>query len=118
MYQSANVKFNPIINFNAASLTGSYVAFGSFTYPVRILDIVNDSDEDVFISFDGGTTSHLYIKAGSFLLFDFGTNKGESAPALELPPTGMMINGSAGTGAIYCMSAAAYTSYPNISRGA
>ena len=114
MDQSTRIKFNPLINFNAASLTGSYVAFGSFTYPCRIMHIVNDSDEDVYVSFDGGTTDHLFIKAGSYLLYDFGTNRGNSAPALDLPPDGMVIKGAAGTGAILCMSAAAFTPTQNI----
>lgn len=109
MYQSAEVKFNPLISLNAATLTGSYIAFGSFTYPSRIVHIVNDSDENVFISFNGGTTDHLFIKAGTFLLYDFGANKSSSSGTLQLPPTGMVIRGTAGTGTIYCMSATAYT---------
>lgn len=111
MYQSTSITFNPLISLDSSTLAGSYTAFGSgFTYPVRILHIVNNSDSDATISFDGGTTDHIFIPAGSFVLYDFGTNKGESAPALELKGgSPMMINGSAGTGLIYAMSAAAVT---------
>ena len=73
------------------------------------MHIVNDSNEDVFISFDGGTTAHLFIKAGSYILYDFGTNRGAQAPALDLPPSGMVIKGAAGVGNIFCMSASAFT---------
>lgn len=112
MYLSSQIKFNPLISVNSASFTGSYIAFGSFTYPVRLLHIVNNSDQNITISFDGGTTDHLFITASSFLVYDFGTNRGNSAPALELPPTGMVVKGSAGTGLVYCMSAAAFSQRP------
>lgn len=111
MYQSTSIQFNAVISLDTSTLAGSYTAFGSgFTYPVRILHLVNNSDVNVTISFDGGTTDHIVVLAGSFVLYDFGTNKGESAPALELKAgSPMMINGSAGTGLVYCMSAAAVT---------
>lgn len=117
MYQSANVVFNPLISFDSADLTGAYVNFGSFTYAARIIHIVNDSNEDVLFSFDGGVTDHLFVKAGTFLLYDFGTNRGNSAPGLEIAPTAIMINGSAGMGDIYCMSIAAISPtnvYPGV----
>jgi len=109
MYQSTSIVFNPVISINTATLAGSYTAFGSgFTYPVRILHLVNNSNVNVTISFDGGATDHIVIPAGSFVLYDFGTNKGESSPALELKAgSPMMINGSVGTGLVYAMSAAA-----------
>jgi hypothetical protein len=111
MYQSTSIKFNPIISIDSSTFTGSYIAFGTgFTYPVRLLHIVNKSNEDVLISFDGGYTDHLYIAAGSYLVYDFGTNRGNSAPVLELAQgSPMMIKGTAGAGDVYCMSAAAVT---------
>jgi|SRR5690606_10402960 len=111
MNQSTSIVFNPLISVDSATFTGSYIAFGTgFTYPVRILHIVNNSDQNATISFDGGTTDHLLIPAGSFVLYDFGTNKGESAPVLELKKgSPMVIKGSAGTGLVYAMSAAAVT---------
>lgn len=111
MYQSTRVSFNPLISINSATFTGSYIAFGSgFTYPVRILHIVNNSNENATISFDGGTSDHLFIPAGSFVVYDFGTNKGESSPALELPKgSPMMIKGTAGVGLVYAMSVVAFT---------
>lgn len=111
MYQSTAIVFNPLISINSATFTGSYLAFGTgFTYPVRILHIINQSDEDVTISLNGGTTDHIFVPAGSFSLYDFGTNKGESAPALELAKgSPMVIKGSAGTGLVYAMSACAVT---------
>lgn len=111
MYQSTSIVFNPLISVNSATFTGSYIAFGSgFTYQVRILHIVNHSNVDVTISFDGGTSDHIFIPAGSFVLYDFGTNKGESAPALELSKgSPMMIKAAAGVGLVYAMSAAAIT---------
>lgn len=111
MFYSTSIVFNPLISINSSTFTGSYQAFGTgFTYPVRILHIVNDSDEDVTISFNGGTTDHLFVKAGTFSLYDFGTNRGEAASALELAKgSGMVIKGTAGAGSVYCMAACAIT---------
>lgn len=114
MYQSGNVKFNPLITLDASTLTGSYIPFGTaFTYPPRLIHFINDSDENVLISFDNGATAHIFLKAGSFVLYDFSANRSESSGVLQLSPTGMMINGASGTGDIYAVSFGAYTpSYP------
>lgn len=109
MYQSAQAVFNPIQSISSASLTGSYQAFATFTYPLRILHIINNSTLIVTFSLDGGTSDHIVVPAGGFVLYDFGTNKGASAPALELPPTPILIKGTAGTGNIYAISVAANT---------
>ncbi len=111
MYQSNRIKFEALRSFNTATFTGSYQAFGVvLSSPARILHMINSSNVGATISFDGGTSDHVFIPAGSFVLYDFGTNKGTSADALDLPKgTGIMIKGSAGVGLVYAMVAAAFT---------
>lgn len=111
MYQSNRIRFDAIRSVDSATFTGSYIAFGSaLTSPARILHIINNSNEDAIISFDGGTTDNIYVPAGHFVLYDFGTNRGASSDALELPGgIGMVIKGSAGVGLVYAMIATAST---------
>lgn len=109
MYNSVQAVFNPLQSIDSATFTGSYQAFASFTYPVRLLHIINKSDEDVTISLNGGTNDHIYVPAGSFSLYDLGTNRGNGAPALELAPSALVIKGTAGTGLVYAISVSAFT---------
>lgn len=57
-----------------ASITGSYTVLGSaFSHPARIFRIANNTNGDVFISFDG-TTDNLFVPANSFVLYDISAN--------------------------------------------
>ncbi len=95
----------PMATFNSASLTGSYQAIGNpFPDEARIVKLVNDSTVPVVVSIDG-VTNHDIAPAGSFFLYDIGTNRGNSAPLMCLQRgTQFYINGSAGTGSIYLVA--------------
>lgn len=111
MYQSNRAIFDALRSFNTATFTGSYQAFGTaLGYPARILHFINKSNVDATISTDGGTSDNIFIPAGSFALYDLGTNRGTSADALEFAKgTGLMMKGSAGVGLVYLMVIAAFT---------
>lgn len=52
------------------SVTSSYVSVGSVVgHKYRILHLLNNTNQDIQISFDG-TTNNIYMPAGSFDLYD------------------------------------------------
>lgn len=110
MYQSNRLVFDAIRSIDSATFTGSYQAVGtSFTYPVRILKIVNNSTKDVTVSLDGSTDND-YIPTGSYATYDAGTNKGTSADVLEFQKGSQIyVKGSAGTGLVYIVTLVAFT---------
>lgn len=56
------------------SISGSYAAVGSaIAHNWRIFKITNNTDGDMFISFDG-TTDNLFVPMASFTLYDLSTN--------------------------------------------
>ncbi len=62
-----------------ASINSSYTLVGSATdHPVRMFRLVNDTDKDMLVSFDG-VTDHFYIPNGSFVLYDLCTNREASS---------------------------------------
>ncbi len=57
------------------SITNSYTALGTaFAHPVRIIRIINNTNADMFFSFDG-STDNLFLPANSFVLYDVTTNR-------------------------------------------
>lgn len=105
MYQSTALAYDPIKSFDSATLTGSYQLLGAVTaHEARLYKLVNNSNVSVLISIDGGTTDHDVVPAGTFVLYDVGTNKGGSSPGLQLPKgTQFMLKGAAGVGLIYAV---------------
>lgn len=62
-----------------ASVGASYLPLGiPFDHPMRILKIINTTNTDMIISFDG-ITNNDYVPAGGFSLYDLTTNETESA---------------------------------------
>lgn len=108
MYQSNRAVPLPLRSINSTTFTGSYLPVGdAFESPVRLLSIKNNTTVVVTISFDG-VTDHDFIPIGSFVLYDFGTNRGTSADALDLPEaTQISVKAAAGTGSLFVTSFAA-----------
>lgn len=69
------VKFDIVRSIGSGSITGSYGAVGTpLTNNWRIIKVTNTMNADAFISVDGSTAA-MVIPAGSFVLYDFGTNE-------------------------------------------
>lgn len=69
------VRFDALRSIAAASITASYTKLGtSFTHAMRVLNFKNDTDTDMFISFDG-TTDNLIVESGSFDLYDLTSDQ-------------------------------------------
>ena len=109
--QSTVLQWDLIRSIASSTVSGTYAAVGTaFTYPVRLLKIVNNSTEDVSISVDGANTVD-YIPAGGFTLYDCGTNRGNPSPSLEIRQgTQIFVSGTAGTGNIYVVTLYAFNS--------
>lgn len=103
MYSSTALAYEAIKSIDSASFTGSYQNLGAATtHEARLFKFVNNSNVTFTVSIDGGTTDHDVVPAGTFVLYDVGTNKGGSSPGLQLPKgTQFMVKGAAGVGLCY-----------------
>lgn len=65
----------------AGSITSSFTVLGSaITHLWRAFRVINNTDGDLLISFDG-TTNNLFLPKGSFVLYDVTANA--SPPSLN-----------------------------------
>lgn len=70
----AAVRFDAIRTLSSGSITASYAAIGiAMAFNMRMIKIVNNTDGDMFISFDG-TTNNDFLPAGGYVIYDFSTN--------------------------------------------
>lgn len=71
------IRFDAIRTVLFGSLSTSYVNIGTpLSHIIRVFKMINTSDVDATISFDGGITDNDYIPAGGFCLYDFSANAG------------------------------------------
>lgn len=86
----------------SSSISGTYQIVGTPTSnPCRLVKFVNNSTEDITVSWDG-INNHDYIPAGGFSLYDLGTNRGNASPELNIRAnTSFWVKGTAGAGNIY-----------------
>lgn len=102
---------NPLQTLASSSVTGSYQAIGSaITKPIRLLKIVNNSTQDVTVSWDG-IHDHDYVPAGAGVVYDVGTNRGHASSSTDFQPTTFYAKGTSGTGNIAVTSF--YAKIPN-----
>ena len=91
-------------SISSATLTGSYQVVGStFANPIILLKIVNNSDQDIDVSYNG-TTDHDIVPANGFTLYDFNANRYRTGGCQLKVGSGVYVKGSAGTGTIYVVS--------------
>lgn len=107
--QSSVIRYAPMQSIDSTTFTGSFIPIGTATNPAaRIFKIVNDSNVTVIISTDG-ITPHDVLPSTTFVLYDIGTNRGNSASETVLAPTQFYASASAGTGLLYIITLFAYT---------
>lgn len=64
------VRFDAVRSVANASITASYTALGiPLGHAMRVLHFINNTDGDMFISFDG-TTDNIFMPADTFSLYD------------------------------------------------
>lgn len=92
-------------SLSSGSVSGTYNTIGTpFTHLMRLLKIINNSNKDVTISFDG-INDNDFIPAGGFSLYDLTTNKSDQ-DILFIFRIGTQVyaKGTAGTGDIYVVA--------------
>lgn len=72
---SSNIaRVDALRSLGFASISGTYAAVGTpFAHAMRIIRIINNTNGDMFFSFDG-TTDNLFVPANSFVLYDIAAN--------------------------------------------
>jgi|SRR6185437_15929260 len=96
--------FESLRSIDSATFTGSYQNLGSaLINPCVLLKVVNNSTSLVTVTYNG-TDDQDIAPAGSFYLYDFGSDSqsvsGDARLALAAG-TQVKVKGSAGTGSVY-----------------
>ena len=72
------VRFDSLRFVTAATIagaTGAFVPIGTpLGHAMRVLHFINQTDQNMIISFDG-TTSNIFLGAGSFALYDLTSDQ-------------------------------------------
>ena len=99
---ATRVAFEALRTLAHGSISGTYAAVGSaFSNPIRCIDITNNTDADLTISFDG-TNDHVFVPKATSKQFNYESNK--ELPAGKLTQaigTVVYVKGSPGTGNVY-----------------
>lgn len=108
--QSTVLKWDLLRSLASTSVSATYTAVGvPFTYPARIVRILNASTADVTVSVDG-TNDYDYVPAAMSVQYEAGTNRGNSSPEMNFQQgTQILVKGTAGTGTIYVIVLYAYS---------
>ncbi len=81
----------------SAAVTAAYAGVGPLLNQARLLKFLNIGANDIVISWDGGTTDHDYIPAGSFAVYDFTSNAVASAKLVVANGTNFFAKTTAAT---------------------
>lgn len=85
LVSSVRVRFEPLRSIAFGSITGTYAGVGlPFANPVRLIDIDNNTNANIFVSING-IDDHTFVAANGFKLFDYATNKSDAAGLFEQP---------------------------------
>lgn len=85
----------------SSTMTASYQTLGSaLSYPVCLIKCINNSNQDVLISWDG-VNDHDIVPAGSFFLYDVCSDAGAQRGLYVGKGTQFWVKGTAGTGTVY-----------------
>lgn len=85
LVSSIRVRYEPLRSTAFGDITTGYEGVGlPFANPVRILKVTNLTDKDILVSFDG-ITDHDVVAANGFFLYDYSSNRSNTAGLLEQP---------------------------------
>lgn len=96
------VGFNTLTSINSATFAGAYQAINTaLTNPPFLIRIINNSNTDVTISYDG-TNDHDFLPKNQSLQLNFQTNaRPNGFVALLKANTIVYVKGAAGVGLVY-----------------
>ena len=98
---SVRVFYEALRSINSAAFTGAYQALGTpLGYNSFLMKMVNASNITVTVSIDG-VTDHDICPAGSFYLYDEGSNASREGGLTVSKGTQVWVKGAAGVGNVY-----------------
>lgn len=102
------IQFEEIRSVAFGDISGAFVAIGNpFEHPIRVVKVVNTTNAEVIISYDG-LTEHDVLPSGSFTLYDWCANKSDPAGgAFQAVGTQVWVlsDGSPSSGNVYVVAA-------------
>ena len=97
---SQQLSFGTELRKSATLFTGAPVSMGTLVEEPSIITFNNDSDQDVFVADNNGSTKGWTLIAGKSVIVDCVTNKGEHASFLAFKiGTEFFVTAPVGTGA-------------------
>ena len=70
-------------------------------HPIRVFKLTSTATVDVTVSYNGGTTDHEYLPAGSFLLVDVTSDRAWDCEFALAAGVQVAVKGTGGTGSIF-----------------
>jgi hypothetical protein len=98
------IRVDGLRSLAAGSISGTYTQIGTgFAHPMRIVKVVNNTNGDLTISFDG-VNDNDFVPANSFTLYDCTTNRVSSQYTFVFAKgTAIFVKGTPSTGSVYCV---------------
>jgi hypothetical protein len=98
---SVRVFYETLRTINSATFTGNYQALGSpLAHNPFLIKMVNASNVAVTVSIDG-VVDHDICPAGTFYLYDEGSNASREGGLTVAKGTQVWVKGAAGVGSVY-----------------
>ena len=96
------VRVDGLRSLSYSSISSSYAPIGTgFGHPMRLFKIVNNTNADLTISFDG-VNYNDFVPTGSFTLYDCTTNKNNATSTFVFQNgTQVYAKGSPTSGSVY-----------------
>ena len=77
------VRFEDLRTLAFGSISGTYALVGStFSNPIRLINIVNDTDAAILVSFNG-VDDKIYVPGSVAVVYDYSANKSDIAGYME-----------------------------------
>lgn len=75
MADFAIARLSSLRSLGFAAIGAAYVVIGTpLDRPMRVIKLINTTDADMYVSFDGATDNDLLPASGGFTLYDLYTN--------------------------------------------
>jgi hypothetical protein len=101
------VRVDGLRSLAAGSISATYAAVGTvFTHQMRLVKLINNTNADCFVSFDG-INDNDFVPANGFSLYDCNTNKNlPDSRWIFQPSTTVYVRsiGAPSTGAFYVVA--------------
>ena len=98
-----SIKAVPLTSIAASTFTGNYQAVNAsgFPNPICLIKVINNSNKDVTVSYDG-TNDHDFVPAGSASVLNLqASNQPNNKMANMAKGIVVWVKGAAGTGSVY-----------------